>query len=191
MFDYFAGHLAAWIITVGSFFISPVAATDPTFADFNLDLAENNHLVLSIQLRNWRTEDLDRILRSGQKVLIRFQTRVQRKGGLVPQVRKKEFFHQLKFSLVDETFRIFLSETGETLETSVLSEAVRIMSGIRNLDLVDRRLLSADAEYVLHLEAALEQINLPGLANELDMMRFWRNRRPVFHSPPFTLRSRE
>ncbi len=171
MFEAFAQTMASWVIAVGSILIPPEANTDVGFSNPLLAL-EGNNIVLSVDIIDWHTEELDRILEAGQTVTIEFDLEVFRPDSAAPH-RSYSFNHAVTLDLIDRMYHVNCSEQNLEHETTVENEMRRHVGAIRSLPVVGLEELNGDTTLYFQLRAYLQDINLPGLMRDLDLARLW------------------
>lgn len=183
MFDAISQTMAAWVIAVGSIFVSPESGTDVGFSLPSLAL-EDNSIVLSVDLVEWHTEKMDRILEAGQTITIHFDLDVF-KDAMPTPLYSFVFNHTITMDLIDQMYHINCSERNmkyETLERDVMRRHAGSLQSIRIIDLEE---LNGDTTVFFQLHARLENIDLPGLMHNFDMMGYWRGISPLLESPGF------
>ncbi|MBC8477957.1 MAG: DUF4390 domain-containing protein [Candidatus Delongbacteria bacterium] len=183
MFEALSQTLAAWVIAAGSVFVSPESSTEVDFSQPTLTL-EENRIVLSVELVDWHTEEMDRILESGQTLTIHFDLDVYQEREQAPY-NSYSFDHAITMDLIDQTYHINCSEQELEYQTTTLNEMRNHAGSLRSFNLLDLNELQGDTSFVFELRAHLENIDLPGLMNDFDMMRYWRGKIPRLESPSF------
>lgn len=183
MFETLAQKVATTAITIGSLFFTSIAGTNAIFNNPEVDV-KGSKITVTTELRDCYTEELDRLFQSGQPV--RFYFRVSIRENQNDKVLiVKDFYHQIKYSLVDGYYQIYFSETDETINTVTLEEAHQEMASIDNYEVVDAEFLDGNKRYYFHMTAYMKNIRLPGMQEEINLMSYWKGVEPTIKSNPF------
>lgn len=183
MFETLAQKVASTAIALGSLFFSSITGTNATFDNPQINVNASK-ITITTQLKNCYTEEMDRLFQSGQPV--RFYFRVSIKQNRNDKVLiVKDFYHQIKFSLVDNYYQIYLSETDETINAVTLEEAHREMASIARYEVIDANYLERDRQYYIHLTAYMKDIRLPGMQENINLMSYWKGVEPTLKSNAF------
>jgi hypothetical protein len=175
--------MAAWVIAVGSVFVSPETTTDVTFNPPSLNL-EGNGITLTVALSNWLSDDMNRILESGQTLTIHFDLDLFQTTYSTP-LQEYSFIHAVTMDLIDQTYHVDCSELDQNLETNRRDEMRRLVGSLESFHLLELEEMQGDTSFYFRLSARLENIDLPGLMKNPEMMRFWNNTSPQLESPRF------
>ncbi|MFQ6674857.1 MAG: DUF4390 domain-containing protein [Fidelibacterota bacterium] len=176
--------IVSTVIAIGSLFYSAISGVVPEFQDVVLDI-RGDELVLSARLENCFSEDLDTIFRSGQEIRIYFRVDVLDADSGQP-VQETTFYHALTYSLIDGSFDLFRSNTGERQSGLSLEEAKAMLSELEDVGVVVASELSFGVVYMVRVTAHMEKITLPGTNEELNLMFYWSSLKPTVTSGPFT-----
>jgi len=183
MFQSIVERLAATAIAVGSVFFPTVDGTNAVFENPEINV-NGGQVVISATLNNCFTEELDRIIQSGNPV--RFYFRVSLMDGDDQVIRFMDFHHQVRYNLVDQYYQVYYSEREQSLNLSTIEDAHNYMSAINEYRVIDENALEVGAEYSIEIRAYMLNMNLPGAQDEIDMMGYWNNTEPVIKTSAFT-----
>ncbi len=183
MFHSLVQKLASTAIALGSIFFSSVNGTDAVFQNPEI-YSTGGQIVVSTTLSNCFTSELDRIIQSGKPVRFYFRVSVSDAGsGKVLLFR--DFYHQVRYNLVDHYYQVYHSEHDQTMDLSSLDEVHRSISEIQGYQVVYENLLDNDRQYYIQISAYMEKIQLPGIQEEINLMSYWNNSEPQLESAPF------
>lgn len=188
MFESWVQKLASTAIAVGSMFFTSITGTNATFQNPAVNI-EGSQIVISTELHDCFTEELDRILQSGKPV--RFNYRVQifqrfdSEGKKDSVVLSKEFYHQVRYNLVDNFYRVYLSEKDETKDVLSIGEVHTALSTLNNYEVIEADQLDNDGQYFIRISAFLDKIRLPGMKEDLDLMSYWNDTPPSLVTQTF------
>lgn len=184
MFESIAQKLFTTAIAVGSVLFGTVEGTNATFT--NIDYARSgNNVVISTRLENCFTEELDKLIQSGKSLQINFRVAVH-------NARNKEvmtimdFYHQVRYNLVDEFYQIELTESERTVTAVTLEEVHKIMATVGNVVVLDANNMEPDQSYRVEITAYMETIQLSGREKEINLMNYWNNKEPISRTEAFT-----
>ena len=127
---------------------------------------------------------MDRILESGPTITIHFDLDVFKDAKPTP-LHSFAFNHTITIDLIDQIYHINCSERNmeyETLERDIMR---RHAGSLQSIHIIDLEELNGDTTVFFRLHARLENINLPGLMHDFDMMSYWRGKSPQLESPGF------
>jgi len=188
MLETWVQKLASTAIAVGSMFFTSITGTNATFQNPAIDI-EGSQIVVSADLHDCFTEELDRILQSGKPVRFNYRVEIfQKLDGNAKEdtvVLAKEFYHQVRYNLVDNFYRIYISENGETEDVLSIGEVHTKLSTITNYKVIEADQLESDKKYYIRLTAFLHKIQLPGMKEELDLMSYWNDTAPFLVTQTF------
>lgn len=185
MFGTFTDRIIASIITIGSLFFPFIDGIEPVFTNVNLVRGESA-LVLSMYLENCYTDDLDKILMSGQPVTLQFSADLYDKAQTRP-IMSKQFHHRLRYNPLEKRYQMYLSETGATEYFTTIQDVHKNFSAIDGLKIVTPSDIEKNHRYFIRLSAHLEPITFIGQDSDLDLMLFWNNKRPVVSTEVFDI----
>ncbi len=183
MFETISQTMAAWVIAVGSVFVSPESTTDVLFTNPALSL-EDNWITLTVGLSDWLSEDMNRILESGQTLTIQFDLDLYQATDPTPR-HEYSFNHAITMDLIDQTYHVDCSELELAYQTNRRDEMRRFAGSLHSFHLLDLEEMQGDTTFFFRLTARLENIDLPGLVKNPEMMRFWKGTSPQLESPRF------
>lgn len=184
MFQSIVEKLASTAIAVGSLFFTSVTGTNATFENPQIQ-ESGSQVVISANLTNCFTDELDRIIQSGRPVRINFRVTLHQTGA--PQVvLLQDFYHEVQYSLVDHVYQVYFSESNHTTNAATLDEMHSQMSGIDRYRVIDESTLTDDTQYYIQIRAYMEKIKLPGMKEEINLMNYWNNTEPLLISDAFS-----
>lgn len=187
MFRFLADKIGATVLAISQLVLTNVAGTDPWFNQVTLE-AQGDGLFLSTVLMDSYTEDLDRMLQSGDTLVLHFEVDlVAMENERVVTIANWE--HQFRYSILQDRYQLYFSERDEWDNFYTLAEAKSNWVSLRRARLCDLDLLQDDAEYFLRISAFMDNMQLPGLTDELNLMAFWNRIRPIHTTNPFQKRS--
>ncbi len=188
MFETWVQKLASTAIAVGSMFFTSISGTHATFEQPSVDV-NASQIVVSAKLTNCFTDELDRILQSGKRVRFNYRVEVYQKldnsGANDTVIVKKEFYHQVRYNLVDSFYRIVTSENNETTDVLSIGEAHTLLTTLKNLKVIEADQLPASGEYYIKITAFLNKIKLPGMKEDLNLMSYWNDEQPTLVTQTF------
>jgi len=120
-FSLLSRKIIATVISIGSLFYSTIPGVNATFSEIDLSL-EGDRLLVSTQLDNCYSEALDQIFRSGMAIQIHFLVQVMPVNSIKP-VSEIAFYHTIHYSLLDDVFDVYRSESQETYQNLNLRTA--------------------------------------------------------------------
>ncbi|MEE9167775.1 MAG: DUF4390 domain-containing protein [Candidatus Neomarinimicrobiota bacterium] len=183
VFALLSKKIVAAVIAIGSMFYSTISGVIPQFEEVNLE-AKGDRLVLSTRLVNCFSEDLDRIFSSGQEIQIHFLVEVI--GVNTDEaIHEMTFYHSVEYSLVEQIYEVFCSHHGERRDGLSLEEAKVMLAEVDEIAVAGSRDLSSGEEYSVLVTALMEEIDLPGMDERLNLMFYWSSQKPVATSDPF------
>jgi len=188
MVETWVQKLASTAIAVGSMFFTSITGTHATFEQPSVDV-NGSQIVVSATLTNCFTEELDRILQSGKQVRFNFKVEVFQKSEEpnIPDsvVVSKEFYHQVRFNLVDNFYRIVISENDDVKDVLSIGEAHTLLTTIKNYKAIEADQLPDSGEFYIKITAFLHKIKLPGMKEDLDLMSYWNDEEPTLVTQTF------
>ncbi|MDO9548940.1 MAG: DUF4390 domain-containing protein [Candidatus Marinimicrobia bacterium] len=185
MFGTITDRLIATIISVGSLFFPFIDGIEPAFNDVWLSIVENS-LVLSMQLENCYTAELDKILMSGQPVTLRFRAELFDKAQKQP-VLTKQFYHTLRYNPLEKQYRLYSSEKDNNDYYSTLQLVHLNFSSLSGVKLLKPGDLEKEHDYFIRLTAHLDPITFIGEKSDFDLMLYWNNKKPAVNTETFNI----
>jgi len=179
--------VGAAVLAMSQLLLSNVAGTNPTFQQVHLE-AQGREVVISTTLTNSFTEDLETMLLSGDTLIIRFEIDLLTVHG-DSVVAMATWDHRFRYSLLEDRYRLYISETEDWSNLSTFAEAKDRWVSIRAAEFCDLEQLVPGQEYYLRMSAHMDNLRIPGLTDQLNLMDFWNRIRPSYVSPPFRKRS--
>jgi len=183
MFQSIVEKLASTAIAVGSLFFTSVTGTNATFENPQIQ-ESGSQVVISTNLTNCFTDELDRIIQSGRPVRFNFRVTLHYSGSQ-QVVLLQDFYHEVQYSLVDHVYQVYFSEREQTVNAATLEEMHTRMSGVDQYQVIDENTLSDNTEYYIQIRAYMEKISLPGMKEEINLMNYWNNTEPLLISGAF------
>ena len=184
MFSTLYQKIITTVLVLGTAVFTNIPGTDPEFSN---GLIEQNgtQLVCSADLSNCWTPEFDRIIQSGQTIVINYRVELISETGILPQ-DTKNFRHELRYNVLDETFTVNLRESGTTRTLKNLAEVKTLITHIDRYAFSDVSDLKSNQTYFIRVSAGLNRITLPGMNEPFNLMNYWKNVRPTYLSEPFT-----
>jgi len=183
MLQYLADKLGAGALVVSQLLLTAFVGTDPYFQDVRLEVS-GDRLFCSGQLVESFTPDLDMLLQSGDTVVLHFEVDlVNAENDSIVAIANWE--HRFRYSLLEDDYWVYRSEHDRTLNIYSLEQAKEEWVKIENALFCRMRVMEDDKRYFLRISAFLEEMEMPGITNRLNLMSFWNRIRPVHISEPF------
>ena len=181
-FTELARTITGSIIAIGSMFFSYIIGVEPFFESLSFSV-ESSQMLVSVDLRNWFTDDLDDIFCSGKSVHLHFTADViEQNSGKI--IQSTNFFHTVKYHILDDYFEISRSEIGK-INVHTIPEMHEWMSKVEQAPIFDSELTKNNAVYRLRMTVKLPKIKIEGRGKPFDLMPFWKGKKPSFVSPLF------
>ena len=177
-------NITNWIIALGSVFFSSISGTNASFMPPNIQL-DHDRLLISAQLTDWYTPELDQILASGQEITISYHLTVSRQLPSDSLIQTVDFSHHLKYDLVDRVYMIDLSEFDQHYQIVSLDGARMLLGSIRKFPLINTEQLDWNASYQYYIDATMQSIEFSGFSKTINLMNFWRGKKPKHFSSLF------
>ncbi len=187
MFEFLADKISITVLAISQLLLSNVAGTDPRFEDVQLAV-EGPAIYLSTHLMDSFTEDLDMILQSGDTLILHFEVDLVDMSTDSP-VAIGTWQHEFRYSLLEDRYQLYSSETERNRNIYDFEEAKRRWVRIEQARLCDLDDLNDDSDYFLRMSAFMDPVDMPGLTEQMNLMAFWNQIRPVYKSQPFQKRS--
>jgi len=185
MFGTITDRLIATIISIGSLFFPFIDGIEPVFNDVRISIIENT-LVLSMHLENCYTEELDKILMSGQVVTLRFQAELYDRIQTQP-ILIRQFYQTLRYNPLEKQYWLYSSEKDNSDTFSTLQQVHRNFSTLNNIYLLKAGDLEKGKNYFIRLTAYLDPITFISQKSNLDLMLYWNNKKPIVNTESFNL----
>lgn len=186
MLQFLSDKLGAGALIVSQLLLTAFVGTDPYFQDVNLEV-KADRIFLSANLMEGFTPDLDVLLQSGDTVVIHFELDLV-KADNDSIVAMADWVHLFRYSLLEDDFTIYRSETGRTSHFYSMEEAKQEWVKIENALFCRMRAMEDDQLYFLRISAFLEEMEMPGITDRINLMSFWNRIRPIHISEPFEKR---
>ena len=187
MWRYLADKVGATVLALSQLMLTNVAGTDPSFQEVRLELRGSGIHVSTVLMDSF-TEDLDIMLQSGDTLVVHFEVDlVLAENDSI--VAMANWHHQFRYSLLEDRYHLFFSEEGEWDNIYSFEDARQRWVQINEAYLCEMELLQPRHRYYLRLSAYMDNVQLPGLTEQLNLMSFWNRIRPSYKSPPFEKRS--
>lgn len=186
MLQFLADKFGAGALLLSQMLLTAVVGTDPYFQDVRLDV-RGDRLFCSAVLMDSFTPDLDKLLQSGDTIVIHFEIDLVnvRTDSVVAMA---DWEHQLRYSLLEDNYTVYRSEQDRTLKMQDFELAKEEWVEIEEALFCRLRVMEYDQSYFLRISAFMEEVSLPGITQKVNMMSFWNRIRPVHISEPFEKR---
>lgn len=185
------GFLAAFskkvitaIIAVGSMFYSTIDGVTPNLIITDMQFRDD-YIVVSSEITNCYTEELDQILASGNEIRLHFSMELYREKAKEPDSTYL-FFHAIQFSPIDKNFNIYLSEKNEFMYSLNKEESKSLFTNVFEHRFLSSGDLSGNRKYYVKITAWLDKIKLQGMEEELNLIYYWNSIKPNNITPLFT-----
>jgi hypothetical protein len=182
-FAAFSKKVISTIIAVGSMFYSTIDGVTPNMTLTEITF-EGDNCIVSVVITNCYTEQLDQILSSGNEIPLHFNVELFQEGEKNPD-STYSFFHLLKFSPIDDNFKIYISEKNEAVHGLTLQQSKSLFSSIKSLRLLSSKDLQAGTNYYFKITAWLDKIQMQGMKEELNLIYYWNSIKPSISSVIF------
>jgi hypothetical protein len=164
---------------------SGISGTTPWFDNVSLETIGND-LVCSAHVMDAFTEDFDKLIQIGDTLTVTIQVDVV-DVETNEVVETKLFIHRIQFSLLEKRYDVFTSEKNRSVQRKELKQAKQYWMSLYRGHLIRLSKLEANRYYYLSFSATLEDIELPGMTNKLNMMQFWNRAKPEFKTENFMI----
>ncbi|MCH7764815.1 MAG: DUF4390 domain-containing protein [Candidatus Marinimicrobia bacterium] len=171
------------VIAIGSLFYSTIDGVRADFTLLDVDVS-HNIVIVSTQLINCFSDDLDQIFRSGERVSIYYKLELISDQNNQP-IYQKNFSHSIRYSLLEKTYDVYKSEIETVLIGLDFIQAKNEMSQIIAFPTIDVEQLKSNIVYHFRITAWMDNIQLQGMDKPLNLMYYWSSIRPVNDSPEF------
>ena len=172
----FGNYLTNTIIGVGSLFFSYIDGVDVQFESINLN-PQHSQVAISTQLSNWSSKEFDEILSSGEEIKIEYFVEVVDiyNDNIVS---RKEFYHSVKYHILDNYFEVYFSEDNRSFNISNLEILRQKFTKITNVDVIQSNRIIENHQYKIEITAMLPVLLFPNTQKSFDMMLFWKRKIP-------------
>jgi hypothetical protein len=171
------------VIAIGSLFYSTIDGVRADFSYLDVDVS-NNVVIISTQLINGYSDDLDQIFRSGERITIHYKLELYSNQSNQP-IYQKDFNHSIRYSLLEKTYDIYKSEIETVLIGLDFIRAKNELSQIIAIPTIEVAQLNKNVDYHFRITAWMSNIQLQGMDEPLNLMYYWSSIRPVNESPIF------
>ncbi len=186
MLQYLADKVGVGALFLTQLLLTAVVGTEPYFQDVNLDV-RGDRLFISGSLVESFTPDLDLLLQSGDAVVIHFEVDlVNAENDSVVAIADWE--HHFLYSLLEDDYKVYRSEHDKTEYINSLKVAKDEWVKIDNALFCRMRVMEDEHYYFLRMSAFLEEMEMPGITKEINLMSFWNRIRPIYISETFKKR---
>lgn len=186
MLQFLSDKLSAGALIVSQLLLTAIASTDPYFHDVELEV-KGDRLFCSAVLMESFTPDLDVLLQSGDAVIIHFELDLV-KAANDSIVAMADWEHHFRYSLLEDDYSIYTSENDRTNHYYSLEAAKAAWVEIENALFCRMRVMDNDQLYYLRITAFLDEMEIPGITDRMNLMSFWNRIRPVYKSDQFEKR---
>lgn len=186
MLQFLSDKLGAGALIVSQLLLTAFVGTNPYFHDVSLEV-KADRLFCSATLMEGFTPDLDVLLQSGDTVIIHFELDLVKVDN-DSIVAMADWEHQFRYSLLEDDYTIYQSETDKTSKIYTIEAAKGEWVKIENAILCRMRVMEDDQFYYLRISAFLEEMDMPGITDQINLMSFWNRIRPIHISEPFEKR---
>jgi hypothetical protein len=181
--QYLTDKFGAGALLLSQMLLTAVVGTDPYFADVSLDV-RGDRLFCSARLEESFTPDLDKLLQSGDTIIIHFEVDLVN-AQTDSVVAMADWEHHFRYSLLEDEYTVYRSEQDRTLKMREFDNAKTEWVEIEEALFCRMRVMEYDQSYFLRISAFMEEVSLPGITQKVNMMSFWNRIRPIHISEPF------
>lgn len=161
---------------------------DVHFSDFIITTSKT-HLLLFGLIQNGITEEMRQGLHNGIPLQFTFLVELNKTEKNWPdlQLVSMQFQHRLIYDTLQENYRLETDEKNQKSESfSQLSDALKAMSEINGLQVIEMSQLVPDSSYQLRLKARLFEKKLPMKLHYIVPFVSWWNVETDWHTIEFT-----
>ena len=189
MLQFITAKLSAGALIVSQLLLTAVVGTDPYFQDVSLDV-RGDRLFYSAVLAESFTPDMDVLLQSGDTVTIHFELDlVNTETNQVAAMANWD--HQFIYSILEDEYTVHKSESRRTFHSYDFEEAKREWVLISDALFCRLEVMEDQHPYSLRISAYMDEMELPGMSEQVNLMAYWNRIRPVHISEPFMKRQLE
>jgi hypothetical protein len=172
------------VIAIGSVFYSSISGVNAEFTDIDIH-ARGEQLVISTELTNCFSEELDLIFESGKEISIYYRIEVvQASNSHV--IHADTLTHTIHYSLVDNAFNVRISEVQQTLYNLPKDRAKSRLAKLNEVPILSLHNLLPRLEYYIQTTAWMGKVSIEGTREKLNLMYYWNSIKPEVRSIVFT-----
>ena len=186
MLQFLADKLGAGALFVSQLLLTAVVGAEPYFQDVHLEVS-GDRLFCSGRLMESFTPDLDLLLQSGDLVVIHFEVDLVN-SARDSVVAMADWEHHFRYSLLEDEYTVYRSEQDRQMRINNFEQAKEEWVKIEKTLFCRMRVMDGDQAYFLRVSAFMEEMEMPGITNKINLMSFWNRIRPVHVSEPFRKR---
>jgi len=186
MFQFLSEKLGAGALIVSQLLLTAFVGTDPYFQDVNLEV-KGDRLFCSAILMESFTPDLDLLLSCTYELNSSFEIDLVNASN-DSIVAMANWQHHFRYSLLEDDYAVYRSEVDQTRQVYTLEAAKQEWVKIENALFCRMRVMEDDKFYYLRISAFMEEMDMPGITDRINLMSFWNRIRPVHISEPFEKR---
>lgn len=186
MFQFLADKLGAGALLVSQLLLTAVVGTNPYFEDVRLDV-RGDRLFCSSRLVESFTPDLDKLLQSGDTIVIHFEVDLVNTAN-DSVVAIADWEHHFRYSLLTDDYTVYRSEHDRHQKMYNFEQAKAAWVEIDEALFCRMRVMEENQSYVLRISAFMDEISMPGITHKVNLMSFWNLIRPIHESEPFEKR---
>jgi hypothetical protein len=184
--QFLTDKLSAGALVVSQLLLTAVVGTDPYFQDVSLEV-RGNRLFYSAVLAESFTPDMDVLLQSGDTVAIHFELDlVNIQNDSV--VAMADWQHEFIYSILEDEYTVNKSEDRRSFHSYDFEEAKLALVTIEPAFFCRLDVLEEQHQYSLRISAYMDEIEMPGITEQVNLMSYWNRIRPVHISEPFMKR---
>lgn len=166
--------------------LTAVVGTDPYFQDVGLEV-RGDRLMYSATLAESFTPDMDVLLQSGDTVTIHFELDlVNIQNDSVVAIADWE--HQFIYSILEDEYTVHKTEADRAIHSYNFFEAKQEWVNIRQAFFCELDVMEDQHQYVLRVSAYMDEMDMPGITEKVNLMSYWNRIRPAHVSEPFMKR---
>jgi len=184
--QFLSDKLGAGALLVSQLLLTAFVGTDPYFQDVSLEV-RGDRLFCSAILMESFTPDLDLLLSSGDTVIIHFEVDLVNAAN-DSVVAIADWEHHFQYSLLEDEYTIYRSEIDKSTRVYSLEKAKEEWVKIEDALFCRMRVMQDDKFYFLRISAFMEEMEMPGITDRINLMSFWNRIRPIHISEPFEKR---
>ncbi len=186
MLQFLADKLGAGALFVSQLLLTAVVGTAPYFQDVHLEVS-GDRLFCSGRLMESFTPDLDLLLQSGDLVIIHFEVDLVNANN-DSVVAMADWEHHFRYSLLEDEYSVYRSEQDRRIRINDFDSAKEEWVKIEKTLFCRMRVMDGNQAYFLRISAFMDEMDMPGITNKINLMSFWNRIRPVHVSEPFRKR---
>ncbi|MDD3050944.1 MAG: hypothetical protein PHR06_07330 [Candidatus Cloacimonetes bacterium] len=172
MFETIANKLFTGVVAFAMMFFSSYKGNDAKFKNLDV-LLTGPQLIIRTELQDAFTNDFQEVFKSGKEIRVWFKIVVMAEKKTILQ---NEFFHEIQFDPLSQSFTLFIEETQATYEIEDYNELIRTISIVNYFyDLPDTY---RHQKLTVELSSFLKKITLANLDKQVDLMMLWNYKTP-------------